>query len=172
MNKITHYFNDIPENVFREAVNKRKKYNLNKRTYMYEQTAIRLQNGLDKETESATKSNISKLISDVLCDHEDLIPEFATAMEIDAKHKSFKKFIKTAGPQTTKLSNSIGVRQFELGLLLFISTQIKKYKPALFDPKLFSVKASRDPKEKCLAAIERFRSLDIASLIENEHDEI
>ena len=172
MNKITQYFDDIPEEVFRSAVKNRKKYNFNKQTYMYEQSAIRLRNGLDKETESATKSNVSKLISDVLCDHDEFIPEFASNIEIEAKHKSFKKFIKTAGPETTKLSNSIGVRQFQLGLLLFISSQIKKYKPALFDPKLYSVKASRDPKVKCLAAIERFRSLDIATLIENEHDEI
>ena len=64
------------------------------------------------------------------------------------------------------------MRQFQLGLLLYISENIKKFKPALFDPKLYTVKPSRDPKEKTLNAIETFRSLDIATLIENEHDEI
>ena len=172
MNKITHYFNDLPDEVFREAITNRKSYNLNKRKYMIEQSSIRLRNGLDKEKESSTKSNVSKLIFDILCDHDEFIPEIATTVEIEAKHRLFKKFIKSAGPQTTKLSNSIGVRQFQLGLLLYISDKIKKFKPALFVPKLYSVKSSKDPKQQCLSAIDRFRSMDIATLVENENDEI
>ena len=172
MNKITNQFDEIPDEIFREAIRKRKEYNLNKRKYMYEQAAIRVQNGLDKEKESATKSNVSKLIFDILTDHDEFIPQTATTMEIEMKHRNFKKFVKTAGVQSTKLSNTIGVRQFQLGLLLYISKNIKKFKPALFDPKLYTVKPSRDPKEKTLNAIETFRSLDIATLIENEHDEI
>ena len=172
MNKISNHFDTIPDEVFREAIRNRKAYILNKRKYSYEQQAIRLRNGLDKEKESATKSNISILIFDVLTNHDEFIPETATTMEIEAKHRAFKTFIRSAGQQSTKLSNSIGVRQFQLGVLLYISENIKKHKPALYDPKLYSVKSSRDPKDKCLKAIDQFRSLDIATLIDNEQDEI
>ena len=56
MNKITKYFNDISDDIFREAVSNRRTYNLNKRKYTYEMQAIRLRNGSDKEKESRVQS--------------------------------------------------------------------------------------------------------------------
>ena len=172
MNKITKYFNDISDDIFHEAVSNRRTYNLNKKKYTYEMQAIRLRNGSDKEKESNEKSNISNLIVDILSDNSEFVPEIATTAAISEKFSLFKKFIKSAGQQSTKLSNNLGVRQFKLGLLLYIGQNIQKYQPALYDPKKYSVKPSTNPNEKCLEAIDRFRSLDIATLIENENDEI
>lgn len=172
MNKITKYFDDIPDDTYRQAITDRRSYNLSKRKYTYEMQAIRLQNGSDKERESNQKSNISNLIVDILSDHSEFVPDIATTAAITDKFNLFKKYIKSAGQQSTKLSNNLGVRQFKLGILLYIGQNIQKYKPALYDPKKYSVKPSTNPNEKCLEAIDRFITLDIETLIENENDEI
>ena len=137
---------------------------------MVEQQSIRINNQLDREAESTEKNSKHQLICDVLALNLEFVPE--TVSEIEAKFKSFKNYLKNAGRESTKLSSNLGIRQFQLGLILFISSNIRQYKPSLWDPKFFEVKSSVNPKEKCKLAVEKFRTLDILTLIENDQDEV
>ena len=172
LNNLPSFFKQIPDEIFREAVNSRRELVRVQNTHSIEMQAVRVTNQMEKENEFTEKNSTHQLICDVLSSNLELLPEVASIAEIESKFKSFKKHLKTVGRGSTKLSNNLGIRQYQMGLILFISNNIKKFKPALWDFKNFEVKSSVNPKEKCILSVAKFVSLDILTLIENENDEV
>ena len=168
LNNLPSFFNEIPDRVFHEGINSRRKLVAEQNLRSIEQQSIRVTNHIAKENESTAKNSVHELICEVLTANLEFIPESGTSSEIDSKFKLLKQFLKGVGRESTKLSAGLGIRQFKIGLLLFISLNIKKFKPSLWDPKSFEVKPSTNPKEKCKSAIEKFISLDILTLMKNQ----
>ena len=172
LNHLPSFFHKIPDEVFRKATSSRRKLVAEQSEYSVEQQAIRIINHMDKENEFTKKSSTHQLICDILNSHLEFVPEAGTTPEIESKFKLFKQYLKTIGRESTKLSTSLGIRQFQMGLILFISLKIKQFQLSLWNSKDFEVKSSVNPKDKCKSAIEKFISLDISTLIENEDDEV
>ena len=168
LNNLPSFFHEIPDQIFHEVINSRRKLVAAQNLRSIEQQSIRVTNHIAKENESSAKTSIHELICEVLTSNLEFIPESGSSSEIESKFKLFKEFLKGVGRESTKLSAGLGIRQFRMGLLLFISLNIKKFKPSLWDSKSFEVKASINPKEKCKSAIEKFVSLDILTLIKNQ----
>ena len=168
LNNLPSFFHEIPDNVFHNATNSRRKLVEEQNLRSIEQQSIRVTNHIAKENESTAKNSIHELICEVLESNLEFIPESGLSSETESKFKSFKQFLKGVGRESTKLSTSLGIRQFRMGLLLFISLNIKKFQPSLWDSKSFEVKSSTNPTDKCKRAIEKFVSLDILTLIKNQ----